>query len=181
MDRLWRFALLVVIVLAIVWWFKSFGRDIDLIIFASAAMALVVMVFAIMARNMGYVQAFGDHLRLVTPFLRLKIAYRRIQSARPMEFIKLFPPKKMKWADRNFSEPYFGKTVVAVNTNGYPLNPTLLRLFLPRQIFNPQGTGFVFVISDWMSLNTEIDSMMSVWRETQAKRTATGRGTLGLR
>jgi hypothetical protein len=32
-----------------------------------------------------------------------------------------------------------------------------------------------------MSLNTEIDSMMSVWRETQAKRTATGRGTLGLR
>jgi hypothetical protein len=91
MDRLWRFALLVVIVLAIVWWFKSFGRDIDLIIFASAAMALVVMVFAIMARNMGYVQAFGDHLRLVTPFLRLKIAYRRIHEVgRPQLLRALF-------------------------------------------------------------------------------------------
>ncbi|MEK6221642.1 MAG: hypothetical protein N2D54_05290, partial [Chloroflexota bacterium] len=119
----------------------------------------------------GYAQAKTDHLLLATPFLRLKISYRRIVSARPMEFVMLFSPKKMKWADKRFAEPYFSKTILAVILNGFPMSPTILRLFFPKFIFLPQEeAGFVLVVADWMALSTEIESYQGSWQRSQAKR-----------
>ena len=173
MARLWRISLMADIVLWVTWWFvglrlSPFMND---FLWYGAVVTLVIAIFARLARNMGYVQAKADHLLLATPFLRLKISYRRIVSARPMEFVQLFSPKRMSWADRRFAEPYFGKTILVVILNGYPLSPAILRLFLSKFIFHPQeSAGFVLVTPDWMALSTEIDSYQGSWRETNAPK-----------
>lgn len=168
MDRLWRLLLLVDIALWITWGYVLINPKMDSFVYGAAIAVLVFMLFALLARRMGYVQAYNDHIRIVTPFLRLKIGYRRLKSARPMEFVRLFPPKSMNWGDTRFAEPYFKKTVVALLLNGYPLSPALLRFFLPPMFFLPNNVGFVLVLRDWMGFNTEIDSFVGTWRESSA-------------
>ena len=173
MARLWRMSIMADIVLWITWWFLGPGLStlISDFIWYGAAVILVIAIFARLARNMGYVQAKADHLLLATPFLRLKVSYRRVVSARPKEFVQLFSPKRMSWADKRFAEPYFGKTILAVILNGYPLPPAILKLFLSKFFFHPQErAGFILVTPDWMALSTEIDSYKSSWREKNAPR-----------
>lgn len=174
MVRLWRVAIMADIVLWLSWWFLGMNLSIWLndFLWYGAVVVLVIAVFSRLARNMGYVQPKGDHLLLATPFLRLKIAYRRIVSARPMEFVQLFSPRKMSWADKRFAEPYFKKTILALILNGYPIPPAVLRLFFPKFIFHPkEKAGFVLVVPDWMALSTEIDSFQGTWRDNQGQRT----------
>jgi hypothetical protein len=120
-----------------------------------------------LARYMSYVRAHADHLRVVTPFLRLKISYHRIRSVRFAEFHKLFPPQDFSWAEERFLAPYIRETVIVVDLDDYPLPYSFLRLFLPTQMFSPQGTGLVFIVSDWMELSTEVDSYRGEWMETR--------------
>ena len=131
----------------------------------------MIYIFARLARNVGYVKAKAEHVLLAAPFRRLKISYRRIVSARPQEYVQLFSPKRMSWADRRFTEPYFGKTILAVILNGYPMSPVILKLFLSKFFFHPQErAGFILVTPDWMALSTEIDSYKSSWREKNAPK-----------
>jgi len=55
--------------------------------------AIFLTIFLASIRKSAYVQAFGDHLRLVTPFLRLNISYKRIRRTYSAEMGQLFPPK----------------------------------------------------------------------------------------
>lgn len=173
MTRLWRISIMADIVLWATWWFLGPGLSLFMsdFIWYGAVVIFIIAIFARLARNMGYVQAKADHLLLATAFLRLKISYRRIVSARPQEFVQLYSPKRMSWADRRFTEPYFGKTILAVILNGYPLSPVILKLFLSKFFFHPQErAGFILVTPDWMALSTEIDSYKSSWREENAPR-----------
>ena len=173
MARLWRISIMADIVLWISWWFLGPGLSpfMNNFLCYGAIVVGVIAIFARLARNMGYVQAKADHLLLATPFLRLKISYRRIVSARLAEFVQLFSPKRMSWADRRFAEPYFAKTILVVILNGYPLSPAILRLFLSKYIFHPrEKAGFVLVTPDWMALSTEIDSYQGSWRETRSPK-----------
>ena len=170
MDRLWRITFLLDIALWTTWWFVYIEKW-DNFILSSAVVVMVIALFAFAARKMSYVQARQDHLRIVTPFLRLKVSYRRIQSARPNEFVKIFSPRSLSWADRRFLEPYFSKTILAIILNDYPLPKPILRLFFPKQFFHPnEKAGLVLVIPDWMALSTEIDSYQGAWRDSHSQR-----------
>jgi hypothetical protein len=179
MDRLWQETLILGLILGFLWWQISYAAD-PLIeteqspwLLAGSAVALGYTGFALIARRTAYVQTKPNHLVVITPFIRLKIAYRRVHNVRLGNFSALFPPRETGWASRRFLAPFYGQTAVVVDLAGYPLNPHLLRLFFPRQMFVPGTSGFVFLVSDWMAFSLELDSSLEAWRHAQTPRRPT--------
>jgi len=167
MDRLWKPTLLLGLILAAAsgWALISpvplFRVDADVWLFVGALVSLAFSLFTFLMRRMGYVQAFPTYFVIVTPFLRLKVSYRRVRSIHPGSFQQLFPPAELKWGARNYLAPFFSYTAVVVDLSAYPLNRSLLKLFLPAQMFSPRSTGLVLLVPDWMALSTELDSLRS--------------------
>ena len=182
MDRVWVLALLLgLLLIAVAGWAlvnetMIFGVSSNIWLFAAAIVALVLSVFAFMARFVAYLQVFSNYLSVVTPFLRLKISFRRVRSVYPTLIQQLFPPQGSSWSQRSFLEPFYGKTAVVVELIDYPINPALLRLFLPAQMFSPQLPGLVFLVPDWLKLSTELDSFYGAWLQAQGGRTKPGAG-----
>jgi hypothetical protein len=146
---------------------EMLGLQSDTWLFAAAAVAFVLCIFAFVARYFAYIRAFDTYLGIVTPFLRFKVSYRRIKSVRPTLVQQLFPPDKLNWAQRSFLSAFTGKTALVMELKGFPLNPRLLKLFLPDAMFSPQSTGLVLVVPDWMKLSTELASFQSTWLASQ--------------
>jgi hypothetical protein len=171
MSRLWVATLVLGLLLLLIWgweWYYSqplLRTKASIWLPAAGLVLLVFTLFAFFGRNMAYVQAHRDHLRLVTPFLRTNISYRRVRSAHPVVFQKLFPPKEASWAQRQLLTPFYGKTVVVVELSDFPLSPGILRLFLAPQMFSPRSKGLVFLVSDWMAFSTELDSFRGTWMQ----------------
>jgi len=176
MDRLWKYTLLLgVVLIAAGWWSlipptEILGLSSDIWFFLTAFLALSISFFAFFGRFFAYVQARESYIHIVTPFLRFKISYRRMLSVHPVLVQQLFPPQESSWSQRTFLEPYYGQTVIIVEMRGYPLDPAILRLFLPRQMFSPRSTGLVLLIADWMKFSTEIDSLHGAWLQNQGAR-----------
>ncbi len=179
MDRLWGVTLIMGLLLAAVWWWNGYlisaaiHAPYDTLLALAAVFVLIFAALAFLGRSMAYVQARRDHLRVVTPFLQLKISYRRLRTVHPADFHNLFPPSQAKWAEHQFFEPFYGKTALVVELNGFPMSRKALRFFLPKQMFDPQLNGLVLVVKDWMALSTEIDSSHSAWRQAQSPRPGT--------
>lgn len=181
MDRVWKYTLVLGVLLAAATrWPLLRERDIfgwssNVWIMAAALLSLIVCGFAFLSRYMAFVQIRENALMLYTPFLRLKISFRRIRSVHPVLLQQLFPPDKSSWSQRNFLEPFYGLTALVVELRDYPMNPILLRLFLPAQMFSPRSAGFVLMVKDWMKLSTEFDSLHGAWLQRQGTRQRTAR------
>lgn len=134
---------------------------------AGCLVSTAIALFAFLSRWMAYTQAHQDYLRIVTPFLKLKVAYRRIRRIHPSLLQQIFPKETAGWAGANFLEPFYGKTVIVVEVNNYPVNPKLLRLFFSRYLFSPMAPGFVLLVPDWMKFSTEIDTLHGNWLQSQ--------------
>lgn len=176
-DRLCRSTLVLSLVLLLVWALPLLrethfmGISSDTVIFVAALVALAVTIFAFVARYLAYVQAHKDYLRIATPFLRLKVSYRRMRSLHPVLTQQLFPVNEGRWSRRKFMEPFYGKTALVLDLYGYPINPALLRLFFPEQMFSPRSTGFVLLVPDWMDFSTELDTIHANWVHSRQKKT----------
>ncbi len=151
----------------------------DEILFFSGLLLIVVGLFVFLAGRLAYAQARPDHLRISTPFTRIKVSYRRVRSIHPANIAQLFPSANLRGSARSFLEPYFGKTAVVVELTSYPFSPGALRFFLGSQSLLPHGSGLVLMVSDWMSLSTELDSIYGNWRQGRSSG-ATGAGKSGL-
>jgi len=168
MDRLWKYTLLLGIVLAAAGGFallrptSILGLSSDTWLFVTAVVAFALSAFAFFSRFVAYVQAQPDSLKIITPFLRFRLSYKRMRSVRPTLIQQLFPPEKSSWSQRTYLEPFYGKTAILVELKGFPLSPTLLKLFLPDAMFARSTTGLVLMVPDWMQLSTEIDSFRGV-------------------
>lgn len=180
MDRLWKttFALGLVLAIAGGWRLVQdtsvWGINSNVWFFAGAILAFALSLFAFFARFRAYAQVYPHYLSIVTPFLHLKISFKRMRSIHPVLIQQLFPRDEASWAERNFLDPFYGKTAVVINLRGYPLNPKLLKLFLPAQMFSPRSTGLVLMTPDWMKFSTEIDSFHGAWLQTQGSQTRFG-------
>lgn len=182
MDRLWGPTLMLGLLLLALWgwtWFSTarlmIRQENDWLAVA-AGVLLAFSLFAYFGRRVAYVQPRADHLRLVTPFLQLRIGYRRIRRIHPADFHQLFPPKESSWAQERLLEPFYGMTVVVLELTEYPLPLPVLRLFLAPQMFSPRGKSLVLLVPDWMALSTELDSFQGAWLQTQGpQRAAPGR------
>jgi hypothetical protein len=168
MDRLWAATLVLGLLVVAIWWwgggiFPLLPEPFDTLILAGGTVLVTLAFLMFLMRTMAYVQAFPDHLRVATPFIRMKVSYRRIRTAHPVEFHQLFPPSKANWADRRLLEPFYGKTVLVVELSEFPIRKQVLRLFLPRVMFSTQAKGLVLVVKDWMALSTEMESFQGIW------------------
>lgn len=178
MDRAWKFSLPASLLMA-AWWYwngKEFipaiPQPFDSLVFFGAMAGILYSAFMLLARNMAYVQARNDHIRLVTPFLRLNISYRRIRAVHPVNISQTFTIKKSGWMQRDFLSPFYGKTAVAIELNAYPFSPRLMRLFLSPYMFLTDVTGMVFLVDDWMDLSTDIDTRRGRFYSRQSQASA---------
>lgn len=171
MNRLWKWTFVLSLVLAIAGWLDQTGHlDPDLfpyprLVFISTVLSFLIFLFAFLTRHMYYVQAHPDHLRISTPFLRLKISYRRLRAAQPLDLRRLYRPSELTWAEKRALSPFLKKTSLSVKLTSFPLSPAFLRLFLPKVMFLPGGQGLLLVVEDWMKLSTEIDTFSTSWQQ----------------
>ncbi len=181
MDRVWQYTLFLGLFLgAAGWWSLPRSTDIlgihsDIWLLACAILSFAVSFFAFFARFFAYVQATQNYIKIVTPFLRLRISYQRIRGIRPVLMQQVRPPEKAGWGMRTFVTPLYGKTVLVVELKSFPLNPFLLRLFLPGAMFATDVDGLVLLVPDWMKLSTELDSFRGAYQELQSRRTSSAR------
>jgi hypothetical protein len=173
MDRIWKATLALGVLLIAVSFFsllrptQMLGMASDAWLFVTAAVALALSIFAFFARFIAYVQAQPDSLKIVTPFLRFHVSYKRMRSVRPTLTQQVFPPENR--AGRcGFLEPFYGKTVLVVELKGFPISPGLLKLFLPDSMFARTTTGLVLLVPDWMQLSTDIDSFRGTWLQKES-------------
>lgn len=174
MDRVWKSTLLLGILLAASVGFNLLkpttvlGLSSETWLLVAAVVALALSIFAFISRWLAYVQAQPASLNIVTPFLRFRLSYKRMRSVRPALTQQLLPPQKSSWSQRSYLEPFYGKTALVVELRGFPINPALLKLFLPDSMFARTTTGLVLVVADWMQLSTEIDSFRGAWLQQES-------------
>lgn len=120
---------------------------------------IFVSLVMLVLRKSAYVQPFGDHFRLVTPFLRMNVSYRRIRRTATANMSALFPPKGMSGLKRDILEPLLKQTAVVIELNAYPIPRSTLRLFLSPFFFKDQTPHLVVLVRDWMGFSTELESL----------------------
>ena len=131
-------------------------------LFASVgALAICVGIFFWIARYVAYVQPLPNSLKLVTPFMRLNISYKRFKKTTATEMRYLFSYKSMSGWVRDIFSPLANKTALVIDLNGYPISPLLLRLFLSRFFFKDKTPHLVILVQDWMRFSAELESMRS--------------------
>jgi hypothetical protein len=124
-------------------------------------LAIMVGIFFLLIRYIAYVQPLPNHLKLVTPFMRVNISYKRFKKTTTTEMRYLFPYKSMSGWVRDIFAPLATKTALVIDLNGYPISPSLLRLFLSRFFFKDKTPHLVILVKDWMRFSSELESMRS--------------------
>ncbi len=130
------------------------------------AFALLVAVLLLSIRKAAYVQPCDNHLRLVTPFLRLKIAYRRIRQSACVEIGRLYPQAFIR-RKRAILQPLVKSTLVVLDLNGLPLSRAVLSLFLSPLFFPDKTARLALLVTDWIKFSTELESYRSSWQDAQ--------------
>lgn len=165
LNRWWPVTLLVGLTLLLLGWLSQ--RDPVLAtdprrataLWAVGTLALLFTLYLVLTRRLAYVQAFPDHLRLVTPFLRLKIAYRRILRTSTAVFSAVIPPRSLSAWRREMAEPLMPRTAVILEMRSWPVPPSTLRLFLSPFFFKDRSPVLILLVKDWMGFSAELESM----------------------
>jgi hypothetical protein len=126
---------------------------------AVGVLAIIVGLTFIVIKNFAYVQPLPNYLKLVIPFMRVNISYKRIKRTIPTEMRYLFPPKSLSGWMQDILAPLSNKTALVIELSGYPISPTILRMFLSRFFFKDKTPHLVILVKDWMRLSAELDSM----------------------
>ncbi len=144
----------------------SLPSPLDELLFFGGILMVIFAALVYLARSLAYAQPRKDHLRISTPFTQIKISYRRVRSVHPTNISQLYPLEKLHGSTRSFLEPFFGKTAVVVELLNYPMARSAMKFFMGAHSLLPNGTGLVLMVPDWMTLSTELDTILGKWRYT---------------
>src|SRR5512143_2346199 len=86
---------------------------------AVGGLAILVGIFFWVIRFFAYVQPFPTYLKLVTPFMRINISYKRIKKTTTTEMRYLFEYKKMSGWVREIFSPLATKTALVIDLSSY--------------------------------------------------------------
>ena len=162
MDRWWPaiFALGLAL-LGLAWAVRSYGYE-EWRSFAFNSLGglniFLGLLFLIM-RKSAYVQPFNGYLRLVTPFLRLNISYKRFRRASTSNIGVLFPEQGLSHWRAEIIEPYANSTAILIELTGYPMPLSTLRMFLSPFFFKDKTPHLVILVDDWMKFSNELESL----------------------
>jgi hypothetical protein len=141
--------------------------DTNLLVITGAGLyALMLTFFLLGIRNLAYVQPFATHLRLVTPFLRLDISYRRILKASTVEMQHLFPFGKYKDWRQGLLRLLASDTAIVLDLKGWPLPRWALEMFLSPFFFPDKTARLALLVPNWMDFSTDMDSFRSTWLDS---------------
>lgn len=140
--------------------------------------SVLLALFLIIIRRMAYVRPYDSHLRLVTPFLRMNISYRRIGRAASVEMAALFPLEKFKGWRRKLLRPLAGRTAIVLEMNGWPLPRWALRLFLSPFFFPSETPRLSLLVDHWIEFSTELESFRGTWLDRRRQSASTPRSNL---
>lgn len=129
------------------------------VLYGLGGFVLAATLFLLIIRKAAFVRPYKDHLLLATPFLRLKISYRRFHGTTTSTIQALFPPASLSSWRRDIIAPLASMTALVINLNGYPVPPAMLRLFLSPFFFKDRTPHLVILVEDWLRFSSELDSM----------------------
>jgi len=131
-----------------------------------AAAALLLNGYSLLGPRLAYVQCRPTHLRVSTPLFRLAISYDRIHTARPVPF----EPAHLSGSQASLARPFIGKTMLALDLNGYPVSRRWLRLLLNPLLLPDKFIGLQLLVADWMALSRDIEVHRSQWQGRERDR-----------
>ncbi len=155
----------IAIFLLILWWFmpmylpKPDEKWKDLLLLVVSGAAFLLTIFLFFMRKVAHIRPYKDHLRIVTPFLRLNISYKRILQTRPTDMISLFPASTLSDWQFDSMKKLLAKTALVVELKSYPMSRSVLKFFLSPFFFKDNTPHFVFLVENWMGLSTELESL----------------------
>lgn len=142
------------------------------------AFAVLIAIFLLAIRNAAYVQPYDTHLRLVTPFMRMNISYRRFKQASSAEMGRLFPPENFHGWKRDFLRPLSKLTAIVLELNDWPLPRWVLNLYLSPFFFPDKTVRIALLVPDWMRFSNEMESFRSAWLQKILKSGSTPQADL---
>jgi hypothetical protein len=172
-DRWWPAVLsLGIALLGLAWVVRRWGFEQWRWGTLAAIGGLIVLLGIIMItiRKMAYVQPYSNHLRLVTPFLRLNISYKRLHKTSSATMGALFPPSSASSWTKSVVEPIAKMTAVVVDLYGFPISPTALKFFLSPLFFKDKTPHLVILVDDWMRFSSELESKRVGGDETPSQQ-----------
>lgn len=125
----------------------------------AGGLTLLASLLMLALRRSAYVRALSDHFVLATPFLRMKVSYRRILRTSTVTMGALFPTGRMSFLKREAIQPLLNGTAVIVDLNSLPMPRSALALFLSPFFFKDKTPHLVILVRDWMSFSSELESM----------------------
>ncbi len=168
LDRWWPATLFLAVALFVLAWgisdHPTFKNEIlgRMALWFAGGLALLVTLILWGLRSAAYVQPRAESVRIVTPFLRFDISYKRVRRVISSEMHMIFPSGRLSGWNREILEPMMHKTAIILELNSWPLSPRLLRLFLSPFFFRDQTPHFVLLVENWMRLVTELESFRSL-------------------
>ena len=124
----------------------------------AGALVSVAGLVLLTIRKFAYIQIFPGYFRLVTPFLRLNVSYKRVRRTSTTTFGTLFPPSSVsKWRGEIVA-PLSKMTSIVIELTGYPISRTALIFFLSPFFFKDKTAHFVILVDNWMQFSSELES-----------------------
>jgi hypothetical protein len=166
-------SLLIVVASGAAWWFASdvpLLADHDWVPIIIGIVSAAIFFYSLLARQAAYMQCYPNYVKLRTPFFSVLVSYRRILRVRPVEFHSQFPPTDMNRSQRRLLQPFFGRTVILMELNSYPISERRLRVWLPWFMFATEAVGFVLVVKNWMALSRQISTYSDHWVTRRQER-----------
>jgi hypothetical protein len=130
-----------------------------LVLMVAGGLCLLATVGLLILRSMSYVQPYSDHLRLVTPFLQVRLSYKRVQKTTSVIMSSIFPPRNLSFTQRDFLEPLLPLTALLIELNGLPVSQQMMRRFISPYLFKDKTPHVVLLVADWMKLSGEIETL----------------------
>jgi len=165
LNRWWPATLTLALALFGVAWGVSFtpdGKAQPYLVTTTAGLGGLVLVFTLflfIIRKSAYVRPFPTYLRLVTPFLRINISYKRFRGTTTSEMRALFPPTSLSGWRRDIIAPLSSMTAIVINLSKSPMPQFVLLWFLSPFFFKDKTPHIVILVKDWLRFSAELDSM----------------------
>jgi hypothetical protein len=133
-------------------------------------MVFVFTLFLFIIRKLAYVRPFPTYLRLVTPFMRINISYKRFRGTTTSEMRALFPPTSLSGWRREIIAPLSSMTAIVINLSDYPVPRPVLSWFLSPFFFKDKTPHLVILVNDWLRFSAELDSMRYAGKQAPKAR-----------
>lgn len=157
----------------LLWWIaphlSQFGQRYAPAGFVVAIAGAFIVIYTFLARR-AHISCHKNNFVVHTPLYPVAFSYRRIEMIRPVEFRSIFPPEREKTARWRLYKDIWGKTVVVVTIEGYPVPLWWLRLWFHPYLLHPKESALVLPVDDWMGLSRSLETLRTRWKETRRQR-----------